>query len=93
MKVYVLTKVVTPDNRGATGYVEDIEVFDTFEKALSVFEKKTKDCDKYRYFEKNVREDIEMADCCYEWTDSIESEPDIMPDEFVRFCIRKSELK
>lgn len=93
MKVYVLTKVVTPDSRGATGYVEDVKVFCTFEEALVVFTKETEGREKYESFEKEVREDLKMADCCYEWTDSIINEPDCMPNEFIRLSIRKCELK
>lgn len=93
MKVYVLTKVVTPDSRGATGYVEETKVFCTFEEALVVFTKETEGCEKYSDFEKEVREDLGKASCEYEWTDSIDSEPDCMPNEFVRICIHKCELK
>lgn len=93
MKVYVLTKVVTPDSRGATGYEEETKVFDSFDKALTVFEKETEGCEKYSDFEKEVREDLGKADCCYEWTDSIDNEPDCMPNEFIRLSIRKCELK
>ena len=41
MKLYTLTCVHTPDERGATGFISDIRMYKTYEEALAALTEET----------------------------------------------------
>lgn len=90
-EIFVLTKCVTGNERGATGRVEEVWVFDTFDEAYAKFEKESKRSDGYRYSDEF---EYIKPECClavrgFEMTETDSEYSDYVHSEYVSLEIHK----